>query len=71
MKKHIDEFTSRNLAKLKRDRIAEGVGAESIKYGLLLIRGTLKFAQQLGYQASDTTFPQIKLPKKLTSLLVR
>src|SRR5450631_1148671 len=63
MKKQIDELTSRDLEKFKRDRIAEGVGAESLKYGLLLIRGTLKFAQQLGYQVSDVTFPQIKLPK--------
>jgi integrase len=63
MKKHIDELKSQDLEKFKRDRIAEGVGAESIKYGLLLIRGTLKFAQQLGYQVSDIAFPQIKLPK--------
>jgi integrase len=63
MKKHIDELKPQDLEKFKRDRIAEGVGAESIKYGLLLIRGTLKFAQQLGYQVSDVTFPQIKLPK--------
>ena len=63
MKKHIDELKSQDLEKFKRDRIAESVGAESIKYGLLLIRGTLKFAQQLGYQVSDVTFPQIKLPK--------
>jgi integrase len=63
MKKQIDELTSRDLEKFKRDRIAEGVGAESLKYGLLLIRGTLKFVQQLGYQVSDVTFPQIKLPK--------
>lgn len=63
MKKHVDELKSEDLEKFKRDRIAEGVGAESIKYGLLLIRGTLKFAQQLGYQVSDITFPQIKLPK--------
>jgi hypothetical protein len=63
IKKHIDEITSRDLEKFKRDRIAESVGAETIKYGLLLIRGTLKFAQQLGYHVSDVTFPQIKLPK--------
>jgi len=63
MKKHIDELNSRDLVKFKRDRVGEGVGAESIKYGLLLIRGTLKFAQQLGYQVCDVTFPQIKLPK--------
>jgi len=30
---------------------------------LLLIRGTLKFAKQLGYQVSEITYPQIKLPK--------
>ncbi len=69
MKRHIDELTSRDLEKFKRDRIAEGVGAEAIKYGLLLIRGTLKFAQQLGYQVSDITFPQIKLPKNLLRYL--
>ena len=63
MKKHIDELKAQDLEKFKRDRISEGVGAESIKYGLLLIRDTLKFAQQLGYQVSDVTFPQIKLPK--------
>src|ERR1039458_4011618 len=63
MKKHIDELKSQDLEKFKLDRIAEGIGAESIKYGLLLIRGTLKFAQYLGYQVSDITFPQIKLPK--------
>ena len=63
MKKHIDEITSRDLEKFKRDRVEEGVGAESIKYGLLLIRGTLKFAQQLGYQVCDVIFPQIKLSK--------
>jgi integrase len=63
MKKHIDELKSQDLEKFKRDRIEEGVGAESIKYGLLLIRGTLKFARQLGYQVSDIAFPQIKLPK--------
>src|SRR5450756_408558 len=63
MKKHLGELKSQDLEKFKRDRVAEGVGAESIKYGLLLIRGTLKFAQQLGYQVSDIAFPQIKLPK--------
>src|ERR1035437_2901530 len=63
MKKHIDELKSHDLGKFKRDRIAEDVGAECTKYGLLLIRGTLKFAQQLGYQVSDIAFPQIKLAK--------
>jgi len=63
MKKYIDELKSHDLERFKQPRIAEGVGAEAIKYGLLLIRGTLKFAQQLGYKVSDITFPQIKPPQ--------
>jgi hypothetical protein len=30
MKKHIDELKAQDLEKFKRDRISEGVGAESI-----------------------------------------
>lgn len=63
MKKYIDDLTLHDLERFKQARIAEGVGAESIKYGLLLIRGTLKFAHQLGYKVSDITFPQIKPPR--------
>lgn len=63
MKKFIDEISAHDLERFKRDRIAEDVGAEAIKYGLLLIRGTLKFAKQLGYQVNEITYPQIKLPK--------
>ncbi len=63
MRKHIDEISAHDLERFKRDRVAEGVGAEAIKYGLLLIRGTLKFAKQLGYQVNEISYPQIKLPK--------
>jgi integrase len=63
MKKHMDELTSHDLERFKQKRIAEGVGAETIKYGLLLIKGTWKFAQKLGYQVSDLEFPSIKIPK--------
>jgi integrase len=63
MRKYIDDLTAHDLERFKRDRVAEGVGAESIKYGLMLIRGTLKFAKQLGYQVAEITYPEIKLPK--------
>ena len=33
MKKHMDELKSQDLEKFKLERIAEGVSAESIKYG--------------------------------------
>ena len=53
MKKHMDELTSHDLERFKQGRIAEGVGAEIIKYGLLLIKGTWNFAQKLGFQVSE------------------
>ena len=56
MKKQIDELTSHDLERFKQSRIAEGVGAEIIKYGLLLIKGTWKFAQKLGYQTGPLEF---------------
>ena len=63
MKKHMDELTSHDLECFKQKRIAEGVGAEIIKYGLLLIKGTWKFAHKLGYQVSELEFPTVKIPK--------
>lgn len=63
MKKHMDELTSHDLERFKQKRIAEGVGAEIIKYGLLLIKGTWKFSQKLGYQVSELQFPSVKVPK--------
>jgi integrase len=63
MKKYIDELTSHDLERFKQARIAEGVGAEIIKYGLLLIHGTCKFAQKMGYQVSTLEFPSVQIPK--------
>jgi integrase len=63
MKKHMDELTSHDVERFKQGRISEGVGAEIIKYGLLLIKGTWKFAQKLGYQVSELEFPTVKIPK--------
>lgn len=63
MRKHLDELTSHDLQRFKQDRVSEGVGAEIIKYGLLLINGTWKLAQKLGYQVSPLEFPTVKIPK--------
>ena len=63
MKKHIDELTAHDLERYKQARTSEGVGAEIIKYGFLLIKGTLKFAQKLGYQVNTLEFPSVKVPK--------
>lgn len=63
MKKFLDELTPHDLERFKQNRTAEGVGAESIKYGLLLIHGSWKFADKLGYQTSPLAFPSVKIPK--------
>jgi integrase len=62
-KKYMDELTSHDLERFKQARIAEGVGTEIIKYGLLLIHGTWKFAKKLGYQISPLEFPSVQIPK--------
>lgn len=61
--KYIDDFTSRDMELFKRDRMAEGAGPEIIKYGFLIVRGTLKHAKKLGYLVSELDFPQVKMPK--------
>lgn len=61
--KYLDELTAHDLERFKKDRLAEGVGAQTIKHGLNLVRGSLKFAKKLGYQVTDIDFPLVKLPK--------
>ena len=61
--KPLDELTSHELERFKRDRMAEGVNQQTIKHNLNLIRSAGKFAHKLGYQTSELSFPTIKLPK--------
>jgi integrase len=61
--KYLDELTSHDLERFKRDRMAEGVTPQTIKHNFNLIRGAWKLARKLGYQVNDLEFPQIKLPK--------
>ena len=61
--RYIDELTSEDLERFKRDRVKEGVGPQTIKHNFNTVRGAWKFAKRMGYQVSDIEFPQIKLPK--------
>ena len=63
MHKYIDELTSHDLERFKRDRLADGVKPQTIKHGFNLIRGAWKYAKKLGYQVTELEFPEIKLPK--------
>lgn len=61
--KYMDELTSHDLERFKRDRLAQKVSPQTIKHGLNLIRGAWKTARKLGYQANDLEFPVIKPTK--------
>jgi hypothetical protein len=58
--KHMDELSSHDLERFKRDRVVEGVGSQTIKHNLNLIRGAWKFARKLGFQVNDLEFPEVK-----------
>ena len=61
--RYLDELTSHDLEKFKRDRTAEGVNGQTLKHDFHLIRGAWKYAHKLGYRVSDLTFPSVKVPK--------
>lgn len=63
LQKPIDELTSHDLERFKRDRLAEGKSAQTIRHNLNLIRGAWKHANKLGYKTSELNFPEVKLPK--------
>jgi integrase len=62
-KKPLDELGLLELERFKRDREAEGIGAQTLKHSFNLVRGAWKHARKLGYATADLDFPQVKLPK--------
>jgi integrase len=61
--KPLEELSLHDLERFKRDREAEGVGPQTIKHTLNMIRGAWKYAKRLGYQVSDLEFPQVKIAR--------
>lgn len=61
--RYLDEITSQDLERLKRDRDREHAGPATIKHTFNLIRGMWKYGKKMGYQVSDLEYPIIKLPK--------
>jgi integrase len=59
----LDEFTSHDLERFKRDRLAEGVKPQTLKHNLNLVLGAWKYAKKLGYQVSPLEMPKLRLPK--------
>ncbi len=61
--KPMDELTSHDLERFKRDRMNAGTGPQTIKHNLNVIRGAWKYARKLGFQVGELAFPQVKLPR--------
>lgn len=61
--RYVDELTSEDLERFRRDRTREGVGPQTIKHNVNTIRGAWKYARRMGYQVAQIEFPEVKLPK--------
>ena len=59
----LDEITTKDIERLKRDRYQEGISTATILHTFNLIRGMWKYGKSMGYQVSDIQFPELKLPK--------
>lgn len=61
--KPMDELTSHDLERFKRERLGAGTGPQTIKHNLNLLRGAWKYARKLGYQVGELEFPQVKMAR--------
>jgi integrase len=61
--KCLDDLTSADLERFKRDRQLEGVSGQTIRHGFLLIGGSIKRAKQLGYLTSEVHIPEVPVAK--------
>jgi len=62
-RKWLDELTTDDLEKFKRDRVAEGVTVQTIKHQLNLIGAATKLAGRSGKQTPSVQFPTCSIPK--------
>jgi len=60
----LDELTTDDLEKFKRDRVAQGVTVQTIKHQLNLVRAAIKLAGRSGKQIPSVQFPTCSVPKQ-------
>ncbi len=58
--RYLDEITSQDLERLKRDRLKEGSSPATVKHTFNVIRGMWKYRRKMGYQVNDLEFPEFK-----------
>jgi integrase len=57
--KYLDEITTQDLEKLKRDRMREGMSPATVKHTFNVVRGMWKYGRKMGYLVNDLEFPEI------------
>jgi len=62
-RKWLDELTTDDLERFKRDRVAEGVTVQTIKHQLNLIGAATKLAGRSGKQIPSVQFPTCSIPR--------
>jgi len=67
----LDEISTEDLERLKRDRGRAGSKPSTIRHLFNLIRGTWKHAKRLGYQVSQIEFPSVKQGQNRLRYLTR
>ena len=60
----LDELTTEDLERFKRDRLAEGVGTQTLKHQLNLIGAAIKHAGRTGKRVPTVQMPACPIPKQ-------
>jgi len=62
-KRYLDELTSSDMERFRLEWQRKGYSNQTIKHIQGIVRGTLKYANRMGYQVPEVEFPTIKIPK--------
>lgn len=62
-KRYLDELTSSDMERFRLEWQRKGYSNQTIKHIQGIVRGTLKYANRMGYQVPEVEFPSIKIPK--------
>lgn len=60
---NLDELTSSDLERVRLFQQRRGYSNQTIKHMMGVVRGTVKYANRMGFQTPDLEYPKITLPK--------
>jgi integrase len=62
--KKLEDITTHDLERLKRQRMVVGNSPQTIKHVMNVVRGALKHAKKMGYAIAEVEFPSVESPKQ-------